>query len=404
MMAAGRAASLGADVWLLEKNPSLGRKLLLTGQGRCNVTNNLDAGQFITDCGPKARFLHGALARFSTRETVESFERLGLRLKLERGGRYFPESDDSRDVLRALERFLRNSGVRVRTGERATRVAKTRGRFSILCGRSSHESAGLIIATGGKSYPATGSTGDGYLLASSLGHSIVPPLPTDVPLEVRQGFAMELQGLSLRNVELRFGQGSKKAVFFGEMLFTHYGVSGPMVLDASRVIGPWLERGPVDCVLDLKPALSAEKLDERLKRDIAAQGRKSLGGLLKGLMPSSLIPVFAGLCGLGTETPVNQISTAQRKSITTRLKSIPLTVTGLRGFEEAVATAGGVKTSEVDPKTMESKLTPGLFLCGEVLDVDGPCGGYNLQMAWSTGWAAGAGACAELGRGAAGKA
>lgn len=401
MMAAGRAASLGADVWLLEKNQSLGRKLLLTGQGRCNITNNLDAKQFIADCGPKAKFLHGALSRFSTQDAVSFFENLGLKLKLERGGRFFPESDDSRDVLAVLERYLRDGGVKVRKGLGAVDVAGYGKGFKVFSREENFSSPKLIIATGGKSYPATGSTGDGYRMAKSLGHSITETIPTDVPLEVREGYIKELQGLSLRNVELSFRLGAKKSSFFGEMLFTHYGISGPIVLDASRTVGPWLAKGPVSCSLDLKPALGPEQLDFRLRRDIQEQGRKGFKGLLKGLLPSALVPAFAGLCGIGLDTPVNQISAIQRRAVGQRLKAMPLTITALRGFDEAVATAGGVTTAEVDPRNMESKITPGLFFCGEVLDLDGPCGGYNLQIAWATGWAAGAGACAGLGREAA---
>lgn len=395
MMAAGRAASAGADVWLLERNQSLGRKLLLTGQGRCNVTNNLEPKRFIADCGPKAKFLHGALFRFTTADAVTFFEDLDLRLKLERGGRFFPVSDDSHDVLAALERFLRRSGVKVFRNKKAEKVEKAGRGFKVSAGNEILASEKLIIATGGRSYPSTGSTGDGYLFTSELGHTIVPTIPTDVPLTVRENFVRDLQGLSLRNVSLNFVQGSRRAGFFGEMLFTHFGISGPIVLDASREVGPWLAEGPVGCLLDLKPALSHQQLEERLRRDIASQGRKALKGLLRGLMPMALIDVFAGLCGLGLGTPASQINTSQRKAMVSHLKGMALTVIGLRGFDEAIATAGGVKTSEVDPKTMESKITPGLFLCGEVLDLDGPCGGYNLQIAWSTGWVAGAGAAAR---------
>lgn len=396
-MAAGRAASLGADVRLLEKNQALGRKLLLTGQGRCNITNNLEADRFIADCGSKARFLHGALSRFSTQDAASFFESLGLKLKLERGGRYFPESDDSRDVLAALERHLREGGVKVLKGKKVERIEKGEKGFRVHSEGQVFTPEILIIATGGRSYPATGSTGQGYLLAESLGHTIVEPMPTDVPMEVREGFVRDIQGLGLRNIELGFARGKRRAAFFGEMLFTHYGISGPIVLDASRTVGPWLKEGPVACRLDLKPALSPEKLDERLKRDIASQGRKSFKGLLKGLMPSSLVPVFTGLCGTSPETPANQITAAQRRRMAGLLKGLELTVTGLRGFDEAVATAGGVDTSEVNPRNMGSKLVPGLYFCGEVLDLDGPCGGYNLQIAWSTGWAAGNGAAANVG-------
>ncbi len=389
MMAAGRAASLGADVWLLERNPAPGRKLLLTGQGRCNVTNDRDAKRFIADCGPKARFLHGALARFSNRETVDLFEGLGVGLKLERGGRYFPESDRAGDVLDALLVFMRRGGVRVLCGRRAEAAERTSEGFAVRAGSERFLSERLVIATGGMSYPATGSTGDGYRLASALGHSVVQPLPTDVPMMVREGWVREMQGLSLRNVELNFGQGKKRASYFGEMLFTHYGISGPIVLDASRTVGPWLANGPVGCVLDLKPALDAEKLDERLRRDVAAQGRKSYRSFLKGLMPYTMIPVFAELSGVTPAQPSSQMTVLQRRGIGRLLKGMEFTVTGLRGFEEAVATAGGVETSGVDPRTMSSRKTPGLFLCGEVLDLDGPCGGYNLQIAWSTGHLAG---------------
>lgn len=391
-MAAVTAARAGSRVVLLEKMPSLGRKLLLTGQGRCNVTNDLDPKQFIADCGPGARFLHGALSRFSCQDTLEFFEGLGVKMVLERGGRYFPESQRSMDILQALQKALRQTGVEVITNARVLDVSGQASGFKMALSGKSYHADSLIIATGGRSYPATGSTGDGYGLAERLGHTTVPTRPSDVPLVVREAFIKQLQGLSLKNVKLNFSQGKNKAAFFGEMLFTHYGISGPIVLDASREVGGWLKNGPVQCFLDLKPALTNEVLDQRLLRDMATQGRKAYKNLLKGLLPSSLIPVFTALSRIGPETLTNQLNKEQRGIIRKLLKGMDFTVTGLRGYEEAVVTAGGVNMAEVDPRTMGSKIAPGLYFCGEVLDLDGPCGGYNLQIAWSTGYAAGSNA------------
>jgi len=389
MMAAITAARAGAKVRLLEKMPALGRKLLLTGQGRCNVTNDLEISRFIADCGPGARFLHGALARFSGRDTLDFFEQLGVSMVLERGGRYFPESQRSIDILLALQKALKQAGVDITTNVSALKITKLSEGFHIATSGESYTADALIIATGGKSYPATGSTGDGYGFAKAFGHTVVPPRPSDVPLTVKEDFVKQLQGLSLKNVELKFTQSKSRAVFFGEMLFTHYGISGPIVLDASRQVGQWFKDGPVQCSLDLKPALSDEILDQRLLRDMDTQGSKTYKNLLKGLLPSSLIPVFVALSRIESETLVNQLGRKQRGIIKNLLKGMNFTVTGLRGYDEAVVTAGGVDLTEIDPRTMESKTIPGLYFCGEVLDLDGPCGGYNLQIAWSTGFTAG---------------
>jgi predicted Rossmann fold flavoprotein len=391
-MAAVTAARAGSKVLLLERMPALGRKLLLTGQGRCNVTNNLDARQFIADCGHGARFLHGALNRFSGHDTLEFFEHLGVAMVLERGGRYFPESQKSIDILLALQKALKQAGVEISTNARVMKISKQLQGFKISTPDKTYPADSLIIATGGKSYPATGSTGDGYGFAGEFGHTLVPPRPSDVPLNVKEDFVKQLQGLSLKNVELKFSQGKNKTSFFGEMLFTHYGISGPIVIDASRQAGLWLEDGPVQCSLDLKPALSPEVLEQRLLRDMDLQGRKTYKNLLKGLLPASLIPVFCSLSRIIPETPVNQMNKEQRAVIKKLLKGITFTVTGLRGYDEAVVTAGGVDLVEVNPKTMESRIAPGLYFCGEVLDLDGPCGGYNLQTAWSTGFVAGSSA------------
>ncbi|MBI5806113.1 NAD(P)/FAD-dependent oxidoreductase [candidate division TA06 bacterium] len=389
MMAAASAAKNGANVVLLEKMPALGRKLLLTGQGRCNVTNNLEPKQFIYDCGSGARFLHGALNRFSGQDALDFFEQLGVKLVLERGGRYFPESQRSMEILLALQKALKQARVDVVCCARVLNISKQPGGFKISTPDKKYTADSLIIATGGKSYPATGSTGDGYGFAQELGHTIVPTRPSDVPLTVKEDFIKQLQGLSLKNVELKLWQGQKRISLFGEMLFTHYGISGPMALDASRVAGGWLKDGPVQCSLDLKPALSNEVLDQRLLRDMDSQGRKTYKNLLKGLLPSSLIPVFCLLSRINQNILVNQLNKEQRGVVRKLMKGIHFTITGLRGYDEAVVTAGGVDLSEVNPKTMESKKTPGLYFCGEVLDLDGPCGGYNLQIAWSTGFAAG---------------
>jgi predicted Rossmann fold flavoprotein len=395
MMAAGTAAKSGSSVILLEKMPSLGRKLLITGQGRCNITNNLEVKKFIADCGPRARFLFGPLTRFGFEATLKFFEDLGLKCKLERGGRYFPESDSSRDVLEALERYLAAGNVRVITNARVTGIRKEREGFSVTAGTEVYRSAKLIIATGGKSYPGTGSTGDGYAWAEGLGHKVSPPNPSDVPLNVKENFIRELQGLSLKNAELTFSQDSKKIKFFGEMLFTHYGISGPIVLDASRALGPWLDDGPVDCKLDLKPALSEDMLDKRLQREIPASGKKTFKIFIKEYLPAKLIPIFINLCGIDGDLRVNQLNAGQRKKVIELLKEIRFTITSLRGFDEAVVTAGGVDTDQIDQSTMESKKNKGLYFCGEILDLDGPCGGYNLQIAWTTGFLAGKSAGGE---------
>jgi len=392
MMAAGQAASLGADVWLLERNPTLGRKLLLTGQGRCNITNNLEVRQFIADCGPKAKFLYPALNAFPNRRTVEFFENLGLEVKLERGGRYFPRSNRSAEVLQVLTSYLSKNRVRILFGHRVSALKSHSGGFEIWAGDGVFRAPRAILATGGRSYPATGSTGDGYRLAHNLGHRIIDPKPTVVPLEVEESFVKELQGLSLKNVALSFVQGKRRLSLFGEMMFTHYGISGPIVLDASRHIGEWIEEGQVACHLDLKPALDEGTLTRRLVRQQALWGRRTVKVFLKDFLPAKLIPVFLGLSQLPSDLRVNQLTAWQRSAIVSFLKKISFTVVGLRGYSEAVATAGGVDLTQVDPKTMRSKIVPGLYFCGEVLDLDGPCGGYNLQIAWSTGYLAGASA------------
>jgi hypothetical protein len=292
-------------------------------------------------------------------------------------------------VLKALQGYLARQKVAIYAGVKVTVVTKSAGVFKVSTVNKTFNADKVIIATGGKSYPATGSTGDGYSLASHFGHSVVPPRPSDVPLVTEETFVKRLQGLSLKNVSLRFIQGRKVTDHFGEMLFTHYGISGPIVLDASRAVGGWLVDGPVKCSLDLKPALDDQILDRRLLKEIETRGKRQYKALLRELMPSSLVPEFIRLSGISADVPLNQLSKQQRTTVKHLLKHIELTISSLRGFEEAVVTAGGVGLDDIDPRTMESKKVKSLYFAGEVLDLDGPCGGYNLQIAWSTGHAAG---------------
>ena len=393
MMAAGQAAELGAETLLLEKMDRPGRKLRITGKGRCNLTNVVPLSEFITHFGPNGRFLRQAFSRFFTSELVAFFEELGVRTVAERGGRVFPVSGQAQDVVDALVRWVGERGVTLRTqspverllveGGRVVGVQASRGRV--------YRADAVIVATGGASYPATGSTGDGYRLAESVGHTIVPIRPALVPLETAGGVAPRLQGLSLRNVTVRvWVNGKKQAKVFGEMLFTHFGLSGPIILSLSRQVVDALRLGQrVILSIDLKPALDERKLDARLLRDLDAHGKQQFRTWLKGLLPRKLIPVCIDLTGIVPEKAGHQITAQERKRLRMWLKDFRLEVTGYRPFTEAIITAGGVDTREVDPRTMASRLVEGLYFAGEVLDVDADTGGYNLQAAFSTGWVAG---------------
>jgi predicted Rossmann fold flavoprotein len=403
LMAAGQAAGLGAETLLLEKMNRPGRKLRIAGKGRCNLTNVAPLPEFIAHFGPNGRFLRQAFSRFFTPDLVAFFEELGIRTLTERGGRVFPASGQAQDVVDALVQWVGERGVTLRTRSPVERLLVEGGRVTgvQVAGMVYHADA-VIVATGGASYPGTGSTGDGYRLAESVGHTIVPIRPALVPLETAGDIAPRLQGLSLRNVGVRVwaspwhyspGQvGKKQAEAFGEMLFTHFGLSGPIILSLSKQVVDALNLGRrVTLSIDLKPALDERKLDARLLRDLDAHGKQQFRTLLTRLLPKKLIPVCIDLTGIPPGKRGHQITAQERQRLRTWLKDFRLEVTGYRPFTEAIITAGGVDTREVDPRTMASRLVPagGLYFAGEVLDVDADTGGYNLQAAFSTGWVAG---------------
>ncbi len=394
LMAAGQAAELGAETLLLEKMKRPGRKLRITGKGRCNLTNLTSLPEFMAHFGPNGRFLRQAFSRFFTSETVAFFEGLGVQTVTERGGRVFPCSNQAQDVVDRLVQWVGERGVTVRTESPVERLLVEEGRVvGVKVARSGtlYRADATILATGGASYPGTGSTGDGYRLAAALGHTIVPIRPALVPLETAGDIAPRLQGLSLRNVSVRmWADGKKQAEAFGEMLFTHFGLSGPIILSLSRQVVDALRQGQkVTLAIDLKPALDEHKLDARLLRDLDEHGKQQYQTLLKELLPRKLIPVCIDLTGIPADRVGHQITAEERKRLRTWLKDFRLEVTGYRPFTEAIITAGGVDVREVDGRTMASRLVDGLYFAGEVLDLDADTGGYNLQAAFSTGWVAG---------------
>ncbi|MBN2069898.1 MAG: NAD(P)/FAD-dependent oxidoreductase [Candidatus Krumholzibacteriota bacterium] len=401
MLAAGRAAENGLKVLLLERNDRLGRKLAITGKGRCNLTNSAETERFIENFGKKGKFLYGAITRFSSGDLVRFFARLGVEMKEERGGRIFPASDKASTVVKALERYLRSNGVEIGLSSRVERIVAGAESGSVegvilKNGGKVINTGKVILATGGKSYPATGSTGDGYTIAARLGHTIVGPRQGLVPFDTEDRFVRDLQGLSLDNVEVTvFTGGRKTASGFGDMLFTHFGVSGPLILTMSGQITDDLAAGKtVEISIDFKPALTGEKLDRRLIREFAASGTKYFRTVMKNLLPGRLIPVFIKMSGIAPEKRCNQMTSAERNSLAALLKDFRLTLKRPRPFEEAIITRGGIDLKEIDPRTMRSKLIKGLYFCGEVIDIDGNTGGYNLQAAFSTAWLA-AEACSD---------
>lgn len=389
MMAAGCAAEHGAAVTLLEPNDRLGKKLLITGKGRCNVTNDCPWEDVLKNTPTNPRFLYSALSRFSPADARAFFEAHGCPLKTERGNRVFPVSDRSADVLAALERYLRQTGVQVRH-MRATEIAVQDG---AVCGVKTANGPipadAVILATGGCSYPLTGSTGDGYRMAAALGHTIVEPVGSLVPLVERGHDCAAMQGLALKNVTLRLKNAKGKVVFeeFGELLFTHFGLSGPIVLSASAHMDRKGEAFTVD--LDLKPALDEKTLDERLLRDFEKYANRDFSHALDDLLPRSMIPVVIKRSGIPGEEKVHSVTKQQRHALLDILKHFTIDIVCKAPVEDAIVTSGGVKVREVDPATMESKLVRGLYFAGEVLDVDACTGGFNLQIAWATGRAAG---------------
>ncbi|MBT9135390.1 MAG: hypothetical protein DDT34_00441 [Firmicutes bacterium] len=373
---------------VIERNHRPGVKLAITGKGRCNITNACSAKELVANVPTNGRFLYSAFNYLDSLATMSFFEGIGIQLTVERGSRVFPASDSALQVIQQLSGELYRLKVRLCLDSRVSNMYKMdSGQFSLECsgGRSALTADKVILATGGASYPRTGSSGDGYIMAKALGHSIVPISPALVPLEVAEPWVREVQGLSLKNVQLTAPFGQE----FGEMLFTHFGISGPIVLSLSSRLRGKLASGHVPLLLDLKPALSQDALQLRLQRDFALHGKKYFGNSLGDLLPASLIPVVARLSRIPHERPVNQVTRLEREQLSFLLKNVSLTVTRTRPIDEAIVTGGGVSTAEVDPRTMESKLVRGLFFAGEMLDVDGYTGGYNLQIAWSTGALAG---------------
>lgn len=391
MMAAVAAARTGGNVCLIEKNEKLGKKLFITGKGRCNVTNAGDMDVLFANICTNGKFLYSAFHDFSNTDVMDFLEQAGCRLKTERGDRVFPVSDHSSDVIAALQRELKKSGVEIMLNTKAADIYLSGSEMSfegvlLSDGRVIQGDKG-IICTGGISYPATGSTGDGYRFAEKTGHRMVDPRPTLVPLQVKESWCGQLMGLSLKNVSLRLVCGGRKTYEgFGEMLFTHFGVSGPLVLTASSYY-----RKGADTVLliDLKPAMDEEQLDRRLLRDFEENRNRQFKNALGALFPAKLIPVMILLSGICPEKKVNEVTREERRAFVKRMKNLSLTVTGTRGFEEAIITGGGVSVKDINPSTMESKKIKGLYFAGEVLDLDALTGGFNLQIAWSTGHLAG---------------
>ena len=396
MMAAVAAARAGSSVCLIEKNEKLGKKLFITGKGRCNVTNAGDVDVLFENVCTNKKFLYSAFYGFDNTAVMNFLEQAGCKLKIERGDRVFPVSDHSSDVIGALQRELEKYCVEVLLNTKVDEILKDHQEMifagvRLSDGRVIHGDRG-VICTGGMSYPATGSTGDGYRFAKSAGHRVSELKPALVPLRVEEAWCRQLMGLSLRNVSMRLMCGGRKVYEgFGEMLFTHFGVSGPLVLTASS----FYREGGGTLFLDLKPALDEPQLDKRLLRDFDENKNKQFKNALGKLFPAKLIPVMVSLSGIDPEKKMNEVTAKERRTFAGLIKSLPLTVTGTGGFEEAIITRGGVAVREVNPSTMESKKVKGLYFAGEVLDLDALTGGFNLQIAWSTGYLAGKNAAAD---------
>lgn len=387
-MAAVHAARYGKSVTIFERNDRLGRKLRITGKGRCNVTNNSPTDEHLKNIPVNPRFMYSAFSMFGAEETMSFFEELGVPLKTERGNRVFPVSDNAEDIVQAFSRELKSLGVKV-IHKRVTSLIIADGEcLGVRVGEEEYRSGSVLIACGGKSYPNTGSTGDGYTLAESAGHTVTELKPSLVPLVSPDRYCAEMMGLSLRNVTLSLYDGDKKIYSeLGEMLFTHFGVSGPLVLSASSHIRN-MERDRYRLAIDLKPALTPEQLDARIHRDFAENLNRDFINGIRKLLPAKLIPVIVRLSGIAPEQKVNGITREQRLAFGELIKAFPVRISGFRPIDEAIVTSGGVSVREIDPRTMESKLCSRLFFAGEVIDVDAYTGGFNLQIAFSTAYAA----------------
>ena len=398
LMAAGRAAEKGHEVHLYEKNNRIGKKILITGKGRCNVTNDSDVQGLLDNIPGNPYFMYSAFYQLDSFGTQEFFRNLGLELKVERGKRVFPVSDRSLDVVLALEKYIKQNKVKLHLESPVESILMEEGRAAgIRLKNGKEEKAdGVIVCTGGLSYPGTGSTGDGYRFAKAAGHHVTKLYPSLVPLKTAEDWCRELMGLSLKNIEITIKNKKGKKVYtdFGEMLFTHFGVSGPVILSASRHIILTIDEG-YKLYIDLKPAMDEKKLDARLLRDFEKFANKDFVNALDELLPQKLIPVIIALAEIDPRKKVNSITKEERKHLVSLLKALPLTITGVTGYNEAVVTCGGIETDEIDPSTMESKLVKNLHFAGEVLDVDAYTGGFNLQIAFSTGYTAGEFVCQE---------
>lgn len=398
LLAAVTAAEAGADVTLLEKMDRVGLKMGITGKGRCNLTNAAPIADFIPKTPGNGKFLFSAYKKFSNTDLLALFESWGLETKVERGGRVFPKSEDAQEVRHLFMRKLEEAGVDLHLSEPAERIETEAGRVTgVATARGTYPADAVILTTGGKSYPRTGSTGDGYRMAEALGHTVKKIRPALIPLVVKENYCKELQGLSLKNVTLTVSAGGRrKAKEFGEMLFTHFGVSGPIVLMLSDNVSAWLADGhAVTGEIDLKPALAEEVLDKRILRDLEKYHAKQMGNALADLLPHRMIDVILRMSDIPGDLPVSELKKEKRVNLRYAMKHMPLTITGTRPIEEAIVTAGGISVKEIRPETMESKLVGGLYFAGEVMDIHAFTGGYNLQAAFSTGRAA---AIAALGR------
>jgi hypothetical protein len=424
MMAAGRAAEMGAEVLLLEKTDGPGKKILVSGKSRCNLTNARDLEDFLSMYGPNGRFLHGAFHRFFRDDLLAFLKQYGVETKVERGGRVFPVSDDAVDVVKAFRRYLKDCGVKIRTGVPVTGIAVRDGRVEeVRTEKGILPSRAVILATGGATWPATGSTGDGFRMAAALGHTVTKLRPALVPLVVMEvERAKAMQGVSLKNVRLTAFRGPAEGIDpsltpakdigrgleqrhrkgpviesrMGEMLFTHFGIGGPITLLMSLAVVDALAEGPVSVTIDLKPALSTEELRARLQRDFDSFGKRGFRSLLAGLLPHKMIEPFIEMSSIPADRPGHQITAEEREKLLSLLKALRFNIQGPLPMTAAIVTAGGVALKEIDPRTMASRLVSGLFFCGEVMDIDADTGGYNLQAAFSTGFVAGEAAAAFL--------
>lgn len=391
MFAAISAAYNGNEVHLYEKNEKLGKKIYITGKGRCNITNACDMETLFQSVVTNSKFLYSSFYGYTNQDVIDFFERIGVETKIERGNRVFPVSDHSSDVIAGLTRELKNLGVEIHLCSEVARIVG-KEKFDYLQLKNGQKIKGdaCIVATGGFSYQTTGSTGDGYRFAKEMGHQVTEILPSLVPLVIKEAYVRELQGLSLRNVKATILDGKKKLYEdFGEMLFTHFGVSGPLMLSASSYIAKKVKEKELKLIIDLKPALTFEQLDQRVLRDFEEHMNKQFKNAIQKLFPSKLIPVVLAVCDIDSEKKVNLITKEERHHFVTLIKNFTFTIQDLRDFNEAIITKGGVKVKEINPATMESKLVQGLYFVGEVLDLDALTGGFNLQIAWSTGYAAG---------------